>query len=128
MIKQRRSPTLSERLTPCECCGHPLSHRHHQLPIEYYHDRDEVAYLCANCHEIFHLMERVIRDNAVHPGRATRNVHLLSAVFEQWGDDDPRLEKIGILLEQSAELKGKYTPDKLAPFWRMIFSGMGVGK
>lgn len=50
----RRHPTAEERLTPCECCGHPVSHRHHLLSVANYGDIEFTVQLCPNCHELVH--------------------------------------------------------------------------
>jgi len=57
--KQRRAPTLKERLTPCITCGHPLSQKHHLLSFSIHGDEGVgTIQLCANCHDLYHLFER----------------------------------------------------------------------
>lgn len=51
----RRPPTLKERLTPCEVCGHPLSQRHHIPHVSEVGPHESTVQLCANCHELYHL-------------------------------------------------------------------------
>jgi len=51
----RRPPTLKERLTPCEVCGHPLSQRHHVPHVSEVGEHEYTVQLCANCHELCHL-------------------------------------------------------------------------
>ena len=53
---RRKRPSVKERMTPCEVCGHPLSQRHHMMPFTDYGEVDWVAHLCANCHELWHLV------------------------------------------------------------------------
>jgi hypothetical protein len=55
---RRRKARSSERRTPCECCGFPLSQRHHLLPVACYGESEHTIQLCANCHELFHLIFR----------------------------------------------------------------------
>jgi hypothetical protein len=52
----RRKAKLHERLSPCECCGYPLSHRHHTIPIAGWGESGYTIQLCPNCHELFHLI------------------------------------------------------------------------
>ena len=52
---RRRSPTMKERLTPCECCKYPLSERHHLLDFAYHGERNYTIQLCPNCHSLYHL-------------------------------------------------------------------------
>jgi hypothetical protein len=56
MTPRRKRPSLKERTTPCQVCNHPLSQRHHMMPFKDYGEQDWVAYLCANCHELWHIM------------------------------------------------------------------------
>ena len=56
MTTKRRQTTQKERLTPCECCKHPLSQRHHLLNVAYHGENDFTVQLCANCHELYHLI------------------------------------------------------------------------
>jgi hypothetical protein len=88
---KRRSPKLEERLTPCECCGYPVSQRHHVLPVARYGDHGWTVQLCANCHEAYHILEqgwidiRGAREN-------THAVRLFRAIWHAWGGrSDPRI-------------------------------------
>lgn len=54
--KRRRRPTLQERLTPCACCRYPLSQRHHLLEVARHGENPATVQLCANCHEVYHLI------------------------------------------------------------------------
>ena len=55
---RRRAIFASERTAPCDCCGYPLAHRHHYLEFAEFGETDEVAYLCPNCHDLYHLVKR----------------------------------------------------------------------
>ncbi len=59
----RRTSTLKERKTPCQCCGFPLSHRHHVLPVRVYGETEWTLQLCPNCHTLYHLIESAWRGN-----------------------------------------------------------------
>ncbi len=54
--KQRRRPTYEERITECSACGYPTSHRHHLWDIATHGENKVTIQLCANCHELHHLM------------------------------------------------------------------------
>lgn len=54
--KQRRRPRPTERMQPCAACGHPSSHRHHLWNLADHGENEITIQLCANCHEINHLM------------------------------------------------------------------------
>lgn len=54
--KKRRRPTITERVTPCSACGFPTSHRHHLWEIASHGENEVTIQLCANCHELQHLM------------------------------------------------------------------------
>jgi hypothetical protein len=92
--RKRRSTTLAERLTPCECCGHSISQRHHLLPVARFGEEGATASLCANCHEIYHLFEQASLDRSGHR-LGSRSRKLVIAVLRTWGNgDDPRARYI----------------------------------
>lgn len=55
MMRRRRATDL-ERMTPCSACGYPASHRHHLWDIATHGENQVTVQLCANCHELHHLM------------------------------------------------------------------------
>ena len=55
MAETRKASTLEERLTPCEICGFPLTHRHHVLMFNDWGENPHTMQLCASCHELFHI-------------------------------------------------------------------------
>lgn len=60
---KRRRAKLWERLSPCNCCGYPISQRHHLITVaEYRGENNYTRQLCANCHELYHICERAIGD------------------------------------------------------------------
>ena len=72
-IKKRRRPTYTERITACTACGYPSSHRHHLWDIAMHGENKVTIQLCANCHELHHLLYNALvktsnysRDLAVH--------------------------------------------------------------
>jgi ribosomal protein L37E len=54
--RQRRRSKPGERVLPCSACGYPSSHRHHLWAIETHGENAVTIQLCANCHELNHLM------------------------------------------------------------------------
>ncbi len=101
-MKRRRRIKMFERLTPCECCGWPVSHRHHSIPfgeLTPANEADCVNYLCARCHELYHLIWRVETDRFKYGhGATTYNVVLLRAIEDHLQDWDGILETIRGLL------------------------------
>ncbi len=55
-LKKRRRPTVKERKTPCSACGYPSSHRHHLWDVATHGENQVTLQLCANCHELHHLI------------------------------------------------------------------------
>jgi hypothetical protein len=55
-MMRRRRATDQERMTPCSACGYPSSHRHHLWDIATHGENQVTVQLCANCHELHHLM------------------------------------------------------------------------
>jgi ribosomal protein L37E len=54
--KQRRRPTFQERSRTCAACGYPSSHRHHLYDFATHGENEATLQLCANCHELHHLL------------------------------------------------------------------------
>lgn len=82
---RRHKPTMAVRTTPCEWCGFPLSQRHHFLPVAIYGENDITAQLCANCHEIYHVVERGLRK------QSKTNTIKLGLLIRTFGQDDSRI-------------------------------------
>lgn len=55
-LKQRRRPKVQDRLVTCAACGYPSSHRHHLWDFATHGENNVTIHLCANCHELNHLM------------------------------------------------------------------------
>ncbi|MBE2183444.1 MAG: hypothetical protein IAE89_08465 [Anaerolineae bacterium] len=75
-IKQRRRPTYLERSTPCSACGYPSSHRHHLWDVAAHGENKVTIQLCANCHELFHLMYNALVKRAEYSRKIARHVLL----------------------------------------------------
>lgn len=85
--KLRRGAKLNERLTPCQFCEYPLSERHHILPVSMFGENMFTLQLCANCHELYHIVERVFLY------KSEGQFDLLDAFKTAYGKDDIRLKK-----------------------------------
>lgn len=83
----RKKVTSVDRTHSCQFCGYPLSQRHHALPFHTYGENECTLYLCANCHELYHIVERVF---VSHSASAAK---LLDAFIAVYGKDDTRLKK-----------------------------------
>jgi len=86
----RRRTTLQQRLTPCECCGYPISECHHLFEVAFFGENDYTAQLCANCHELYHLIESVVSTSRESQKKRERNSVLLSMILKEWGNEDKR--------------------------------------
>lgn len=83
-IKKRRRPTIEERISACSACGYPSSHRHHLWDIATHGENAVTIQLCANCHELHHLMynalvkeseySRKIVDHVLFSGKVSYDV------------------------------------------------------
>jgi ribosomal protein L37E len=78
-LKKRRRPTYTERITACSACGYPASHRHHLWDVAMHGENQVTIQLCANCHELHHLMYNALvktsnysRDLVLHILRSGR--------------------------------------------------------
>lgn len=58
--RRRRRPSYSERTKACAACGYPASHRHHLWDIATHGENEVTVNLCANCHELHHLIYNVL--------------------------------------------------------------------
>ena len=70
----RRPPTITERLTACECCNYPISQRHHLLDVAHYGEHEYTKQLCANCHELFHLIYKAITIYSMPTNKLTNKI------------------------------------------------------
>jgi hypothetical protein len=54
-MEKRKIQTIEERVAPCECCGFPLTHRHHIYSFPIHGENLHSWQLCATCHELLHI-------------------------------------------------------------------------
>ena len=80
---RRRAPKLSERITPCAACEYPFSQRHHLDPVRYSGENNDTVQLCANCHELYHILDRLN-----HGGKSTSDIHAGHAYITKFGWED----------------------------------------
>lgn len=83
---RRKHPTIADRRKPCEWCNHPLSQRHHLLPFKTYGENHMILHLCANCHEIYHVMESWYHNSV-------RGIWMKIALESGLGEKDHRIIK-----------------------------------
>lgn len=95
---KRKRTTLKQRLTPCECCGYPISQRHHLLPHTFWGETNHTRQFCPNCHELYHIIERLLCGDDKSERHHAR---LLIPIVEAWGSDDPRLVYMDKLVREA---------------------------
>lgn len=71
---RRRRPTSRERVTPCSACGYPVSHRHHLWDVATHGENRVTVQLCANCHELHHLLYNVLARDSEHSRKLVLHV------------------------------------------------------
>lgn len=100
---QRRKTHINERLTPCQFCEYPISERHHGVPISPYGENECILYLCANCHELYHIVQQVFLY------KSARAAKLLGAFKKAYGAEDVRLRSIYHFIAAAANIIGNKT-------------------
>jgi ribosomal protein L37E len=76
-LMRRRRSTDRERMLPCSACGYPISQRHHLWDIATHGENRVTVQLCANCHELHHLMYNAVARDSAYSQKLIR--HLLAA-------------------------------------------------
>lgn len=61
-MQKRKYVNKRDRLIPCSCCGYPISQRHHLLQVHEYGENNHTKQLCANCHELYHLIYSAVKN------------------------------------------------------------------
>ncbi len=100
---KRRRTTLSERTTPCACCGYPISHRHHPIGVAETGESRHTLQFCPNCHELFHLVQAAL----VRESRYCNRV--LQKYVEARGRDDPALKFMFSKVIEVEDIRGTFT-------------------
>lgn len=96
-MNKRRKITKKERLSPCTVCGYGISQRHHLLEVSFWEENNATVQLCANCHELYHLM-RDVKDD-VYLGKILIRLGITGA------DGRNRIWKIKGLVDRAGEFE-----------------------
>ncbi len=64
--RRRRRASFRERISPCSACGYPSSQRHHLWDVATHGENRVTIQLCANCHELQHLMYNALVKDSEH--------------------------------------------------------------
>lgn len=72
--RQRRRPTYQERTTACAACGYPASHRHHVYDVATHGESERTVALCANCHELQHLMYNALVNGSEYSRKLVNHI------------------------------------------------------
>lgn len=84
---QRKRVSVKHRITPCKWCRFPISQRHHFLPVSEYGENDITVQICANCHEIYHIIHTCLTKQT--PSSMTKYI----ALTVHLGENDKRLQR-----------------------------------
>ncbi len=99
---ERRQTKVNERLVSCQCCGYPISQRHHLLEVSRFGENEYSYQLCPNCHELYH----IIKDSRLY-GNESRPAILLDRIVEEWGSDHIALRRLTKLVDLITDVEGK---------------------
>lgn len=73
-MMRRRRATDQERMTACTACGYPVSQRHHLWDIATHGENKVTVQLCANCHELHHLMYNALARDTDYSKKLVRHI------------------------------------------------------
>jgi hypothetical protein len=73
-MMRRRRATDQERMTACTACGYPVSQRHHLWDIATHGENKVTVQLCANCHELHHLMYNALARDSTYSQKLVRHM------------------------------------------------------
>lgn len=99
IMERRRQPTTKERLTPCECCEFPVSHRHHILEFAQYGENNITKQLCGSCHDVY----TVLVNCYTKPTKRNKDIWMGFVGVIGW--DDRRVKFFMNLLQEYCDLK-----------------------
>ena len=85
-----------ERMSPCCVCGYPVSESHHMAEQSRYGKNDITIRLCANCHELFHLLKSA-NNNPIRLG-------YIASQFFRGNAFGKKFNKVRELVEQSRRI------------------------
>jgi ribosomal protein L37E len=72
--RRRRRASYRERISPCSACGYPSSQRHHLWDVATHGENRVTIQLCANCHELQHLMYNALVKDSEHSRRIALHI------------------------------------------------------
>lgn len=101
--RKRRRATRKERLTPCAACDYPLSQRHHLLDVAYHGENDLTIQLCANCHDLYHLIE------SAYIGKSRYAQRLLGKFLLRYGHGKDNVQFLMNKINEAEEIKRAMT-------------------
>lgn len=101
----RRRTTLQERTTPCACCAHPISHRHHVFSFAQNGENSHTLQLCPNCHELFHLIQSAI------VGKSNYCNRVLQKYMEAKSKEDSTFKFIMSKVMEVEDLRGAFATE-----------------
>lgn len=80
--KYQSTHRRTKRLKSCVKCNHPISHRHHIIPSykQGANEKNNYIRLCANCHEIVHILYRINDNNFVETLNSFLEASLLDSI------------------------------------------------
>lgn len=85
LSRKRRRPKFQERVTACSACGYPSSHRHHLWDIATHGENKVTIQLCANCHELHHLMYNALVKGSEYSRKLVLHVLFSGRVTRETG-------------------------------------------
>lgn len=125
MTKRRKKVSIHNRLTPCFCCGYPISQRHHLLHFAEWGDLFGTIQLCANCHELYHLIFEVFQEAGKGNTRTGRSAVLINQLTRLWGTDDKRIQYLANIAEAALDAQEKLRKDRDRLTWQLIGAFFG---
>jgi ribosomal protein L37E len=72
--RKRRRASYRERTISCSACGYPASQRHHLWDIATHGENRVTLQLCANCHELLHLIYNALVKDSEHSRRLALHI------------------------------------------------------
>ena len=83
----------NNRTEPCQFCRYPISQRHHALPFSIYGENLCTLQLFANCHELYHIIQKFYLNRLSKDATNKEDFDLLGAFIDEYGSDDVRIKK-----------------------------------
>jgi hypothetical protein len=107
----RRAPTFEQRLSPCECCGYPLSQRHHAIPFVDHGETNLTIQVCATCHELYHVVWAAVVDRRPKALALVGHFRLVDREAERFAWVHDRVKQFHGYLEWAASFPQRLEAD-----------------